>query len=105
MGHGKKVFEIRPDIDWHKGRAVLWILQRLGLERTGVVPVCIGDDITDEDAFRVLAGRGLCIAVRHDEMRQTAADYTLKDTKDVRRFLELLCQIVASRAAGPGVRR
>jgi trehalose-phosphatase len=104
MGHGKKVFEIRPDIDWHKGRAVLWILQRLGLERTGVVPVCIGDDITDEDAFRVLAGRGLCIAVRHDEMRQTAADYTLKDTKDVRRFLELLCQIVASRAAGPGVR-
>jgi trehalose-phosphatase len=93
LGHGKKVFEIRPDIDWHKGRAVLWILNRLGHDHPALVPLYIGDDITDEDAFRVLVGSGLSIAVRHDESRQTAADYTVADTEEVKRLLELLTAI------------
>jgi len=90
LRHGKKVFEIQPDIEWDKGRAVLWILRRLGLDRAEVVPVYVGDDLTDEDAFQVLAGRGLCIAVRHDEARQTAADYTVAATQEVKRLLEML---------------
>jgi trehalose-phosphatase len=97
MGLGKKVLEVRPDLEWDKGRAVLWILQRLGLERDAV-PLYVGDDITDEDAFHVLADRGLCIAVRHDETRPTAADYTLGDTPEVQRFLEWL----AARAEDAG---
>ncbi|MDZ7781401.1 MAG: trehalose-phosphatase [Halioglobus sp.] len=56
LGHGKKVFEIRPDIDWDKGEAVLWLLRRLGPEQPGPAPLYVGDDITDEDAFHVLAG-------------------------------------------------
>jgi trehalose-phosphatase len=90
LGHGKKVHELRPDIAWDKGRAVLWILGRLGLDRPDVVPMYVGDDLTDEDAFHALAGRGLCIAVRHDESRQTAADYTVADTQEVKRLLERL---------------
>lgn len=99
LGHGKKVFEIRPDIDWGKGEAVRWILERLALDHPGVVPVYVGDDITDEDAFRMLAGHGLCIAVRHDEARRTAADYALADIGEVRRFLEMLQQCTAENAA------
>jgi len=95
LGHGKKVFEIRPDIDWNKGEAVRWLLQRLARERPGIVPLYVGDDITDEDAFHVLAGSGLCIAVRHDESRQTAADYAVADTQAVKRLLEMLTAIAA----------
>ncbi len=94
LGHGKKVFEIRPDIDWNKGEAVLWILQHLGLDRPDALPLYVGDDITDEDAFQALAGHGLCIAVRHGESRATAADYAVADTREVKRLLALLSGLV-----------
>lgn len=97
LGHGKKVLELRPDIPWDKGRAVQWILNKQGLDHTGAVPLYVGDDLTDEDAFRVLAGWGVCIAVRHDENRQTAADYTLRDVSEVRQLLELLPAMVQRR--------
>lgn len=87
--HGKKVIELHPGIDWHKGEAVLRLLKRLGLERNDVAPIYIGDDITDEDVFRVLIGRGICIAVG-DEARPTSADYGLAGPDDVARFLEAL---------------
>src|SRR5215813_452084 len=49
---GKKVYELLPDIDWHKGKAVLWLLETLELESRprGIRPIFIGDDRTDEDA-------------------------------------------------------
>jgi alpha,alpha-trehalase len=86
---GKKVFELRPRIDWHKGKAVLWLLETLGLELSQVVCIYIGDDVTDEDAFRALRGRGIGIVVG-DESRRTAADFALRDPDEVRRFLEVL---------------
>src|SRR2546423_14335624 len=58
---GKMVFEIQPRLDWDKGKAVLYLLKALNLDRDDVVPVYLGDDITDEDAFRALAGRGIGI--------------------------------------------
>jgi trehalose-phosphatase len=88
--HGKKVFELRPDLDWDKGRAVLWVLRALGLDRPEVAPVYVGDDVTDEDAFRALVGRsgdGLGVLVA-EEPRPTAAHYRLRDPEEVRRFLE-----------------
>jgi len=104
LGHGKKVFELRPDIEWNKGEAVRWILQRNSLDQAGIVPLYVGDDITDEDAFHVLAGRGLSIAVRHDETRQTAADYSVADTQEVQRLLEMLAAIAAAQATDNGAR-
>jgi trehalose 6-phosphate phosphatase len=85
--YGKKVFEVRPDLEWDKGRALLWLLEALGLDRPEVVPVCIGDDVTDEDAFRAIAGRGIGILVA-GEPRETAAEYSLRDPGEVREFLE-----------------
>ena len=97
------MFEVRPDIEWNKGEAVLWFLQRLTQEQPGLAPLYVGDDITDEDAFHVLAGRGLCIAVRHDESRQTAGEYAVADTRDVMRLLGMLTVIAASAETGDGV--
>jgi trehalose-phosphatase len=88
-GHGKKVIRIQPAIDWHKGHAVDWLLGRLELDREKVLPLYVGDDITDEDAFRSLAGRGITVAVR-DGARRTAADFALEGPDDVRRFLAWL---------------
>ena len=81
---GKKVLELQPDVDWDKGRAVLWLIETLGLE--DALPVYIGDDVTDEDAFRALAGRGVGIAVQ-DAPRPTAARYSLPGPEAVRELL------------------
>jgi trehalose 6-phosphate phosphatase len=90
-GSGKKVWRLQPDIEWNKGRAVLLLLQRLDLDRPRIVPIYIGDDVTDEDAFHALQGRGVGIVVRGEDCaRETAAQYALADCDDVRRFLELL---------------
>jgi trehalose 6-phosphate phosphatase len=86
-GYGKKVFELQPRLDWHKGRAVSWLLQALELDQAGVVPVYLGDDVTDEDAFETLAERGVGVAVQ-DKPKATAAQYVLKDPHEVRLFLE-----------------
>jgi trehalose-phosphatase len=96
-GHGKKVLRLQPAIEWDKGRAVEWLLERLELDREDVVPIYVGDDVTDEDAFRRLAGRGICIAVR-DDARRTAADLALADPDDVRRFLGWLRDAAAGNA-------
>ena len=84
--HGKMVFEIRPRIDWDKGRAVLWLLEALGLEGAEVLPLYLGDDVTDEDAFRALAGRGVGVLVA-EAPRASAAVYRLRDPDEVREFL------------------
>ena len=88
-GTGKMVFELLPRLDWHKGKAVLHILDALRLPAADVLPVYIGDDRTDEDAFAALAGRGVGILV-NEAPRQTAAHYTLRDPDDVHRFLQYL---------------
>lgn len=49
-----QVFEVRPVIDWNKGKAVEFLLESLGLnESEDVLPIYVGDDRTDEDAFKV----------------------------------------------------
>jgi trehalose-phosphatase len=83
---GKMVVELQPDADWDKGQAVLWLLGALGMDHPAALPIYVGDDLTDEDAFRAVAGRGLGVAVL-DEPRPTAAAYGLRNPDEVRRFL------------------
>lgn len=101
-GHGKKVFRVQPSIDWHKGRAVLWLLERLELDAGHVLPIYVGDDLTDEDAFRALSGRGLSVVVRDPEPRATAADYSVADVSEVKRLLEILTSIEAAAGSSSG---
>lgn len=91
---GRKVLEIRPQVDWDKGRALDHLLQVLGLKsQPDVVAIYIGDDTTDEDAFRVLAatssGFGILVSTK---VKPTAAAYTLRDPAEVQRFLSLLVE-------------
>jgi alpha,alpha-trehalase len=86
------VLEIRPKIDWDKGKAVLLLLQTLRLDGDDVVPIYVGDDITDEDAFRALKGRGIGVLVGNEE-RKSAADYILHDTDETQQFLHILTEL------------
>lgn len=86
-GSGKMVFELLPRLDWHKGKAVLHIMEALRLPAAHVLPIFIGDDRTDEDAFAALAGCGVGILVA-ESPRPTAAYYTLRDPDEVHRFLQ-----------------
>ncbi|TVR09092.1 MAG: trehalose-phosphatase [Salinarimonadaceae bacterium] len=84
---GKKVFDVKPRVDWDKGRATLALLRRFA---EGATPLYIGDDTTDEDAFRALAGPGVTIVVRDGGDRATAADYALDGVSAVEEFLRRL---------------
>lgn len=86
---GKEIHELRPNVPWDKGRAVLALLDALGLAGDGVVPVYIGDDETDEDAFRALSGRGIGIRVM-DVPAATAAGWSLADSGEVAALLDRL---------------
>lgn len=90
---GKKVFELQPAVDWHKGKAVLWLLSRLGLNSGDIVPLFIGDDVTDEDAFHSLLGRGVGIVVADpvgEPDRTSFAVYRLDDPGQVIELLRRL---------------
>ena len=89
---GKKVFELRPKIDWHKGKAVEWILSCLGYHPDKHLAIYIGDDFTDEDAFAALKGKGFGILVA-DTPRNSKAAYMIKNTQDVKKVLNFLIQM------------
>lgn len=96
-GPGKKIMELKPNLDWHKGKAVQWLLDELDLNQPGIIPIYIGDDLTDEDAFATLQGQGIGIMVgEHDE--KTAATYRLEDVEEVQAFLESLTQTIKQNA-------
>jgi trehalose 6-phosphate phosphatase len=86
---GKKIFELRPRLDWHKGKAILWLQRALGVDGGDVASFYLGDDVTDEDAFATLRDRGTGILVAA-EPQATRARYRLRDTDEVRVFLERL---------------
>ena len=93
--HGKEVFEVRPKIDWDKGKAVLWLLEALQLNGPAVLPIYVGDDVTDEDAFAALKDRGIGVLVT-DSPRASSADYSLRDTGEVKQFLDMLATLTCA---------
>ncbi|KAM3308690.1 putative trehalose-phosphate phosphatase F [Capsicum chacoense] len=92
--HGRKVLEIRPIIDWDKGKAVEFLLESLGFRNShDVLPIYIGDDRTDEDAFMVLRGRyqgyGILVSA---VPKESNAIFSLRDTSEVQEFLGSLAE-------------
>ncbi len=96
---GREVIELRPDIDWDKGKTLRWVLDYIRDNDGGgpLLPIYLGDDITDEDAFDAVADDGIAILVRHsdDGDRATAAHYALDNPDRVREFTERLAQRLA----------
>lgn len=89
MTLGKKIFELRPNVDWHKGKAVTWLKQKLLPNVTSGI-IYLGDDITDEDAFKELLLTGDIGILIGDHKENTMARYQLNDIQEVYTFLEKL---------------
>ncbi len=87
VGLGKAAWEIRPPVRWDKGHAVLWVLRQPAFRRRW--PLYIGDDVTDEDAFRAIRGRGIGILVG-SASKKGSAHYTLAGPSQVYEFLKWL---------------
>jgi alpha,alpha-trehalase len=88
---GKKIFELQPDVPWDKGRAVCWLIEKLELDRANVLPMYLGDDTTDEDAFPALRDRGIGIRIGAPE-EPTQADYILQNPDEVKQFFQKLLE-------------
>ena len=93
---GKMVYELRPSADWDKGKAVAWLLEQIRkeYEDVDVFPVYIGDDVTDEDAFRImteLGGIGIIVSETAVE-DGTAASWRLDGPSQVAQFLRHFAQ-------------
>lgn len=95
---GRKVLEVRPKVDWDKGKAVQHLLKALDLDGDNVMPLYLGDDLTDEDAFRVMKKRktGVGILVS-SKIKQTEAKYHLRDPMEVLFFLKRLVKLAQNR--------
>ena len=93
--HGKKVYEIRPDVHWHKGMAVKLIIEKYGSKgrKDVFLPVYVGDDLTDEDAFRVIEKYDGVSVYVGGVNPQSIARYYLRSCKEVNKFIKELLKI------------
>lgn len=82
---GKMVFEVLPDIDWDKGKAIQWIMKSLGISWSESLVIYIGDDVTDEYAFRTIRTRGTGILVTEID-NPSAADFKLNSPLEVKKL-------------------
>ena len=87
---GKKVVEIRPRVPWGKGHALRRILKSQGKSRDRLVIYC-GDDVTDEDAFRLLPHDA--VTVRVGKSRGTEARFYVRNVPEIYRFLALVARV------------
>ncbi|XVF17217.1 hypothetical protein REPUB_Repub10bG0100400 [Reevesia pubescens] len=94
LTQGRKVLEIRPTIKWDKGKALEFLLESLGFANcTDVFPVYIGDDRTDEDAFKILRDRGQGFGILVSKFpKDTSASYSLQEPDEVMDFLRRLVE-------------
>ena len=84
---GKMVLEIRPAVDWHKGKAVGWLAQKMSPIYSEPLLIYLGDDDTDEDVFKAWPGEiTVCVGEDHN----TSANYSVRDPNEVHAFLRWL---------------
>jgi trehalose-phosphatase len=96
-GEGKKVIEARPRIARNKGTAIKFILKKVKPCKNSAL-FYFGDDITDEDAFKVIRKRGTGVFVGRRKSR-SFAKYFVKSPDDVARFLREILTLKPGQSA------
>ncbi len=89
---GKKVFEILPNIPWDKGQAIRWIMKALDISWDKSCVMYIGDDTTDEYAFRTINTRGSGILVSSKDS-PSSARFVLNDPNEVGELFEKIIRL------------
>lgn len=84
------MLEVRPHIDWNKGKAIEWLPEIYGTPES--LPIFAGDDVTEEDGFRILLKvGGISISVGENNASSTA-DYYLDSPEQLCHWLEELLE-------------
>jgi trehalose 6-phosphate phosphatase len=94
---GKKVYEVKPAINWNKGKAIRLLMKKYGKggRHSGLLPIYLGDDLTDEDGFEVINKYGNGIAIYVGEARiDSLANYYLRSPQEVSQFMVKLLEHV-----------
>lgn len=93
MSSGKKLLEVKPPVNWNKGSVAksLLAIQKDFLKSKSIISIYIGDDLTDEDAFKALRKKEITIFV--GKPRASLAKYYLKNTSEVIKFLKLIAEV------------
>lgn len=93
---GKKVLEVRPPVNWHKGKAIQLLMKRYGKggRESGLLPIYIGDDLTDEDGFKFIEnyGDGISVLIDEEGKRETNARYWLRSPQEVEMFFRMMAE-------------
>lgn len=90
---GKKVVEVRPNLDWGKGEAIAKIRETCG---DSPLPVFFGDDQTDEDGFVVVQDAGGIAVYIGPTRQETKALHQLESPAEVAQALEMLTRLDAA---------
>jgi trehalose 6-phosphate phosphatase len=102
--HGKKVYDVKPSANWDKGKAIRLLMKKFakGGRHSGLLPIYLGDDLTDEDGFQVIEKYGRGVSVHIGEFpNNSSARYFLRSPDEVGIFMskllnsfqkELICQ-------------
>lgn len=94
---GTCVTELRPPFSWDKGKSIAWLLERVS-RRDGTRPLVIylGDDRTDEDAFReVNRVNGVSVVVGRPPHR-TMAQFWVGDPQAICQWLTMVHETLAA---------
>jgi trehalose 6-phosphate synthase len=89
---GKQILELRPAVDWDKGRALEWLRDESLPDGERWLTVYVGDDVTDEDAFEALGDHGIGVKVG-STTEPTAAHCAVADPGEVADFLAWLAGV------------
>lgn len=84
---GACVLELLPGAAWHKGSALQWIRERIERLHGPTFTVYVGDDVTDEDAFRAVGPEGMAISASE---RASGAHFSVNGPEGVDRLLHSL---------------
>jgi trehalose 6-phosphate phosphatase len=87
---GQQFYEVCPTVA-HKGRAIQYLLGHSPWSEA--LPIYLGDDYNDEDAFEVIKANGGIAVLILPQPRQTFADFRLETPKKAREWLEGLLHI------------
>lgn len=88
---GKKIWEVRPPVKWDKGRTVLFLLEKKRKTIKKILPIYLGDDRTDEDAFKAIGNTGICVFVGRPG--RSAAPYYLRGAAEARGFIRRVTEM------------